>query len=80
MTQMELALKAENEKLQAKLEIMQQISTRDKFYSYFFKICNQYKTREDAFYHLNKIHADYFGEQKFASYKAFRKYCERKVK
>lgn len=80
MTQMELALKAENQKLQAKLEIMQKISTREKFYVYFFKICSQHNTRQEAFEYLNKIHADYFGEQKFASYRAFRKYCERKTK
>jgi len=78
MTQLEKALQAENEKLQQKLQLMQSISNRDKFHAYFFKICNQFATREDAFEHLNSLYYEFFETYMFTNYKAFRKYYERK--
>lgn len=78
MTQLEIALKADNEKLLHKIHLMQSISTRDKFHAYFFKICNNYTTRKDAFEHLNTLYAEYFGNEMFASYVAFRMYYSRK--
>lgn len=79
MTQLEISLKAQNEKLQQKIHLMQSISTRDKFHAYFFKICNNYTTRKDAFEYLNTLYAECFGSEMFGSYAAFRKYYERKI-
>lgn len=78
MTQLEISLQAQNEKLQQKIQLMQSISTRDKFHAYFFKICNNYATREDAFEHLNGVYNDHFGEYLFTNYTAFRQYNSRK--
>lgn len=79
MNQLEIALKAENEKLLHKIQLMQSISTRDKFHAYFFKICNNYTTRKDAFEYLNTLYAEHFGNEMFVSYASFRKYYERKT-
>lgn len=78
MTQLEISLQAQNEKLQQKIQLMQSISTRDKFHAYFFKICNEFKTREEAFEHLNGIYHDHFGGYLFTNYTAFRQYNLRK--
>lgn len=78
MTQLEISLQAQNEKLQQKIQLMQSISTRDKFHAYFFKICNNYTTRKDAFEYLNTLYAEYFGSEMFSNYNSFRKYYERK--
>lgn len=78
MTQLEISLQAQNEKLQQKIQLMQSISTRDKFHAYFFKICNNYTTRKDAFEYLNTLYAEYFGSELFATYAAFRMYYSRK--
>ena len=78
MTQLEIALKADNEKLLHKIHLMQSISTRDKFHAYFFKICNNYTTRKDAFEHLNTLYAEHFGSEMFGCYASFRSYYSRK--
>lgn len=78
MTQLEKALQAENEKLQQKLQLMQSISNRDKFHAYFFRTCNQFATREDAFEHLNSLYYDFFEAYMFTNYTAFRQYVSRK--
>ncbi|WKW47271.1 hypothetical protein P3875_04185 [Myroides sp. JBRI-B21084] len=79
MTQLEISLKTENEKLANKLKRMQQLSTRDKFYNDFFKNCNKYKTRKEAFDSLNIEYANLFGEQLFTNYKSFQMYYLRKT-
>lgn len=78
MTQLEIALKAENHKLTQKMQLMQSISTRDKFHAHFFKICSGFATRKDAFDHLNELYAELFGSELFTSYTAFRMYYTRK--
>lgn len=78
MTQYEIALQAENKKLQEERDLMRAIATRDAFYQQFFKTCNQFKTREEAFDSLNEKYYELFGEYKFSNYKCFRKYYERK--
>lgn len=72
MNQLELAYKAEVQKLQEKIEIMKLIGNREGFYKYFFKICDQFKTREDAFEAVNNLYFELFGEFRYNSYKGFR--------
>ena len=78
MTQLEIAQKRQLEKLEQQIFIMQSIGTRDAFHQYFFKICNEFTTRESAFNHLNDLYFQFFKKQLFTNYKAFRKYYERK--
>lgn len=80
MTQYEIALRAENIKLQEERDLMRAIATRDAFYQHFFKTCNQYKSRLEAFNTLNNIYAQLFGQELFTSYTAFRQYVSRKLK
>lgn len=80
MTQLEIALQAENKKLADKLQLMQTIATRDKFYTHFFKISLNYKTRKEAFDYLNTLYAELFGDVLFSSYESFKMYYSRKLK
>lgn len=72
MEQLEIAYKAEMQKLQQKIEMMKLLGSREGFYQYFFKICDQFKTREDAFDSANNFHYELFGWFRYNSYKGFR--------
>lgn len=78
MTQLEIVLKNENEKLQKTIEKMQSVATREAFYKTFFKECKNHSTREDAFNELNELHCEFFNSYLFSNYNSFRKYLERK--
>lgn len=72
MNQLEEILKAENEKLKQENELMRTIATADGFYNYFFKISLKFKTREQAFDHVNELYYKLFGSYRYKNYHAFR--------
>lgn len=78
MTQLEIALQKQNEKLQNEIEQMKAVATKEAFYHSFFKECKNYKTREEAFNELNELHCKFFNSYLFSNYNSFRKYLERK--
>lgn len=66
-------LQAENEKLKQENELMRTIATADGFYNYFFKISLQFKTREQAFDHVNELYYKLFGVFRYLNYESFRR-------
>jgi len=72
MENLEIAYKALLEKKQKEIDLMKLLNSSDGFYQYFFKICNEYKTREDAFDAVNNLYFELFGRFRYKSYKGFR--------
>lgn len=70
--QLQEILQAENEKLKQENELMRAIATTDGFYNYFFKISLQFKTREEAFNHVNELYYELFGAYRYLNYHSFR--------
>jgi len=73
MENLEIAVQAENDKLKKKLDLIRLLVKRGGFYQYYFKICNEHKTREDAFEYLNNLYFELVGEFRYSSYDSFRK-------
>lgn len=72
MENLEIAVLAENDKLKKEIDLMRMLNSNDGFYQYFFKICNDHKTREDAFDAVNNLYFELFGRFRYKSYKGFR--------
>lgn len=66
------ALRIENEKLQEKLKLMQQIGTREGFFQYYFKEIKNYSSREKAFNFVNGLYFDLYKEYRYSDYNCFR--------
>lgn len=73
MENLEIALRAENDKLKKERDLIRLLVKRDGFYQYYFKICNEHKTREDAFEYLNNLYFELVGEFRYLNYDSFRK-------
>lgn len=76
--QLQEILQVENEKLKKENELMRTIATADGFYNYFFKISLEFKTRKEAFDHLNDLYFNLFGCYRYSCYDSFRIISQRK--
>ena len=74
MTQLEIAQKHEIEKLQEKLQLMIQLSTREGFYKFYFSKLNEYETNVKCFNEINEIYRSIFGEYRYSDFNSFRKF------
>lgn len=72
-TNLELAQQAQLEKLQAEVDLMRLIGTREGFYQYYFKQINKYKSREEAFEAINEMYFTLFQEYRYTNYNSFRR-------
>lgn len=73
MENLEIAYKALLERKQKEIDLIRLLVKRGGFYQYYFKICNEHKTREDAFEYLNNLYFELVGEFRYSSYDSFRK-------
>lgn len=79
ITQQQLALQVENEKLRKENEIMRQIASTDGFYEFYFQQISKYKSRIDAFNYVNELYSNYFGVKRYSNYCSFKNIINRKL-
>ncbi|MCO7721963.1 hypothetical protein NJB85_02070 [Myroides odoratimimus] len=78
LTQYNLAIQKENEKLKKENEIMKQIGTAEGFYDYYFKHITKYPSRIEAFNYVNGLYEKYFGIKRYRNYCSFKNVVNRK--
>ena len=71
MDQLQLAQAAEIEKLQKQNEIMKQLATREGFYNYYFKACEEAVSNQAAFNDTNQLYFKLFGEYRYSDMNSF---------
>ena len=72
ITQQQLALQVENEKLRKENEIMRQIASTEGFYQYYFSKIGCFKNRRETFKYVNNLYNTYFGCFRYSDYDSFR--------
>lgn len=72
MTQLELAQKAEIEKLQQENAVMKRLAKTSEFFKFYFSECKNFKTNLLAFEYVNDLYFKYFGVYRYADYGTFR--------
>lgn len=80
MTQLELAQKAELEKLQAQNELMRKLATKSGFYHFYFTKINDFKTNIECFNYCNELYHSLFGEYRYSSNESFKNNNAQKFK
>ncbi len=80
ITQHQIAVLAENERLKKEIQIMREIGSADGFYNYYFGLIPFHKSRIDAFNQANDLHQKYFGEKRYRNYYSFKNVINRKLK
>lgn len=66
------ALRIENEKLKAKMELIQQLSTTQKFFIYYFAQLKGFSSNKACFDHVNEQYFILFGAWRYSDYASFR--------
>jgi len=66
------ALRIENEKLRAKMELMQKLSTAQKFYAYYFTKLKEFPSNKACFDHVNEQYFTLFGVWRYSDYNSFK--------
>jgi hypothetical protein len=72
MTQLEIALKIENDKLESQLIQMKQLVSVDGFFKIYFQECKNAKTNQEAFNTVNDLYFNLFGRYRYIDYASFK--------
>ena len=64
-------------KQKSEIEIMRQLATGTGFYSYYFSVLKNHKTKEQAFDKVNELYFQFFSEKRFQNFSDFNKNLKR---
>ena len=72
MTQLEKAFQIEINQLEAKIELMKQLSTTTGFFKMYFLECKDARTNQEAFNKVNELYYNLFNKYRYADYASFK--------
>jgi hypothetical protein len=59
------------EELQLQNKLMRQLATTNGFFQYYFSQLKYHRTNIECFNAVNDLYLDFFGEERYSSYKSF---------
>ena len=80
MTNQEIHLAKELDKLKQENLLMKKIATTNGFYQYYFEQLKSHKTNIDCFNYINELYYNYFKEYKYSCYNSFKNQIKKYLK